>query len=745
MLEQELVALRFRLDALREGQVRPVGLWERALELVQPRLEALSPLADLAALDRELDQVGVHTSADALLLRQLSSSRGRAGELAQGLTRRAEAALREYRDRLHRAERALAMGRPIPGAATLLGDSFRALARAAKVADLFSAPPPRAGALELLPRPPPAASPPPQRAAVAVADFWAERARQNAVDVVQKRRDLDAAHELLLRLGGDADRDRVRQLRMELSDARRRVREAPATRTAEELVQLVRATARQEPRTSYRALRGLYERAVEAGQPELAGTAQRALAELLPGPATLEEAVERPEVVRWLEPAPARQEAGTGDRLAQLAFDLDPERLATFELALGCARYFDVEDALAEEVLVDAGRAHRPAPRRVPYPTQQMTFETTGSLHEVGNFVLSDPRMVVYDLASNRQKVRAYLEEAPAPRPRRLRRTAVRVYVLDASGSMHGARARFRDAIMIAELNNLRLKALRGEPADPVYYSFFNDRPSKLQRVETAEQAAEEIERLFRESPAEGQTQITYALVEAFEQIRAAAGSDPYLSRATVVLVTDGEDRVEMDVLRKAQAPVGGLQIALSFISLGEENRDLKSLVMEQRARGSRAFYHHLYDRELASARTEFDARFRTLLPADMEVTAASLELLAPHLDALEQVARGVAPRGAPRSDVSFDALFPGSPPEQPRVPVPSELAERVRDILEAIGEAAPLAPADARPQESATLLVHLLARYGYSVPQYLAALGGGDAKLAAALDRVRLLCRPFG
>src|SRR5688572_17088794 len=177
MLEQELVSLRFRLDALQAGQVRPIGLWERALELLQ-RVEALSPLADLATLDRELDQVGVHTSADALLLRQLSTPKGRAGALAQGLTRRATAALLEYRDRLQRAERALAMGRPIPGAATLLADSFRALARAAKVADLFSAPPPRASALELLPRPAAAAGRPPERAAVAVADFWAERARQ---------------------------------------------------------------------------------------------------------------------------------------------------------------------------------------------------------------------------------------------------------------------------------------------------------------------------------------------------------------------------------------------------------------------------------------------------------------------------------------------------------------------------------------------------------------------------------------
>src|SRR5512138_1639707 len=132
MLEGSLVQLRFRLDALKAGQVRPMGLVARALELFS-RPEAMAPMPALLALDRELDQVGIHTSADALLLKQLSTSRGRVAELAQGLTRRAQAALEEYRDRLRRAERALASGAPVPGAAAALQDGFRALARAAKV------------------------------------------------------------------------------------------------------------------------------------------------------------------------------------------------------------------------------------------------------------------------------------------------------------------------------------------------------------------------------------------------------------------------------------------------------------------------------------------------------------------------------------------------------------------------------------------------------------------------------------
>src|SRR6185295_10573274 len=283
MLDGSLVQLRFRLDALKAGQVRPVGLWERTVELFS-RPEAMGPMPALQALDRELDQVGIHTSADALLLKQLSTARGRVAALAQGLTRRAEEALAEYQDRLRRAERALAAGTPVPGAAQALQEGFRALARAAKVADLFSAPDPSpgiSGGLQIFTRSG-APVPPSAKAALEVADFWAQRARRNVTDVVQKRRDLDAAHELLLRVGADADRDRVRALRMELSDARQRVREAPPTRSLPELMELVRTQARAQPQQSYRALRGLYERAVEAEEPALADAASRALQALLP-------------------------------------------------------------------------------------------------------------------------------------------------------------------------------------------------------------------------------------------------------------------------------------------------------------------------------------------------------------------------------------------------------------------------------------------------------------------------------
>ncbi|HYO65746.1 MAG TPA: VWA domain-containing protein, partial [Archangium sp.] len=277
---------------------------------------------------------------------------------------------------------------------------------------------------------------------------------------------------------------------------------------------------------------------------------------------------------------------------------------------------------------------------------------------------------------------------------------------------------------------------------------FFNDSPTELSRVDTAVEATRQIEKLFRHSPAEGQTDITLALMAAFDSIRAAHGRDPYLARATVLLITYGEDRVDLELIRRTRAPMDALDIALSFISLGEENPDLKSLVMEQRARGGRAFYHHLSDQEIQWARTEFDSPWRTLLPHDVPVTPEAVEALAPHLQALEALAAGRTLPAAPvASEASFDALFPEidrlSGQKVAETPGP-EVRARVADILDAIVEAAALAPAERRPTEGLFLQQHLLGVYQIPPARYLAALATGGSAVHERLARVRLLCRPF-
>jgi hypothetical protein len=252
-----------------------------------------------------------------------------------------------------------------------------------------------------------------------------------------------------------------------------------------------------------------------------------------------------------------------------------------------------------------------------------------------------------------------------------------------------------------------------------------------------------QIEKLFRHSPAEGQTDITLALMSAFESIRAAQGKDPYLARATVVLVTDGEDAVDLELVRRTRKPFEGLSISLSFISLGEENPDLKSLVIDQREAGSRAFYHHMSDSEIGLAPTEFDSTFRTLLPPEVPPTVGALETLLPHLEALEAIARGRPAPESTRSAGQFDALFTSIPAPTGKAPAAATLT-RLSDILDAVAEAASLAPMDDRPQEAVVLLRHLLGLYGISLTDYGDALNARSDTVKAGLERVRLLCRPY-
>ncbi|MDP3152455.1 MAG: vWA domain-containing protein [Archangium sp.] len=739
--------LKDRLDALREGRPPDLGFLSRA-KMMFLRDDGKVTLDALRALDTELERAGVHTVADARLLRELGSAKGKLGELSVGLRARADASLTEFELALSEAERMAALEVIPADLRSTLELDFRRLGRVVKVAAVFDA---ANVPFEIFNRPRTAERLAPTSARLALAEFFSERAQKQTGDTTQKRRDLDLAYEIVLRMGADAkgDRDRSRRLRLELGAARERVRASPAVRSLDDLIRHVRHAARRDPSTAWRSLRALYERAIEAGDAELAQTASAALLSISEKGA-LAPAVDRAEAMRsigWRD-GPREERLAPGGKkglddqlaseLAKLAFELDDDERKALELAAGCARYFDVEDSLAEEIVEAEIRSTRPVQRRVPYPTQLMTYEPTNSLDQLNHFVLDHPGSLVLDLASGRQMVRAYLEEQPPPRPKKSQKTAVRVYVLDASGSMHGSRARFRDAILVSELNAIRVRAKAGLPFDPLYFSFFNDAPTELVRIDSGDAASRHIDKLFRESPAEGQTDISLALVSAFDSIGRARGEDPYLARATVVLVTDGEDGVELELIRKTRRPYEGLEIALSFISLGEENPDLRSLIVEQRDAGGRAFYHHVSDAEIQLARTDFDSAWRTLLPADVAVTSDALEKLVPHLEALEAIAQGRPVHKSATQESQFDALFP----ETPRAnAVASAQLPRVVDVLEAIAEAVSLAPTEGRRAEAVTLLTHLLQVYGMPLPKYLEWVQVPEVRLQKAVARIRLVC----
>lgn len=762
-----LVTLRERLDRLAADAPSPPRISDRLA-----RLAGLGPSPaprELLELDRGLDRAGVFTLADARLLARLMREGVRAGQAGRGLAERAKRAARELsRVVTHEERRKRLEGLPTLSTVSRLEDLYGRLTRAMKVARVLLEPGVRRTDLfELLPRGR-APSTPPGDARLAVAEFLVGRARASVLDVRKKRRDLDAAHELLLRLGCEADRDRVRALRAEVAAARASPLHEWASPSGDaRLASLVRASEEGRGAEIWRESVALYRDAVTAGDASLAAASRRVLESLSPAvstglPAAIDAERARaflldvgPEgaVAAYLTSAyslpPEAPAPGARDGLAELALDLDSEKWAAFDLSVGAGRFFDVEEATAEDA-PEAEPAAAPAAvlRRVPYPTPLMSLDVARGIEELPGFLVSDPRMILYDLASNRQLARAYLApDCPREAPRRTRRGAVRVYVCDASASMRGERARFRDALLIAELNNLSVREARGLARQPIYYSFFTDHATDVIRVNSSAGALKVVAALFERSPAQGRTDITFALESAYGAIRDARGHDQDLGRATVVLVTDGEDRVDPERLRAAQAPFGEIDITLNFISLGRENRDLKELVLEQREKGRRAFYYHLTDAEIAGIRGDFDCTIRTLLPArhELALTGEDPEVAAA-IDALVALARarsdGRPFEGSPAS--RFEAFFP----EEPRGDgVPSRMPcgpEILPDLLAAVCEAAGLAPAETRADEAVRLLEHLLGVYGVRIPAYLRALPALDGRARESIERIRTMCMPM-
>jgi hypothetical protein len=243
--------------------------------------------------------------------------------------------------------------------------------------------------------------------------------------------------------------------------------------------------------------------------------------------------------------------------------------------------------------------------RAVSHPTQDLTLLPAETLSDLPGAAIEDPRTILLALAQGRLLTRKYRVYDAIPRRRTVMVGEVRIYVLDGSGSMHltrrgcspGARARMRDAILLAELAALRQRCLdpRRTTRVTLFYRFFDDDLGPIVRVSSgveAEAAMADVVGKVRL----GGTDIQAALLASFEQLREARASDPELERAQIVLVTDGDAPVDEDALVAAREAVGDLPIGVSVIALGEENPALRALVARQRAHGERAFYHYIDD-----------------------------------------------------------------------------------------------------------------------------------------------------
>jgi hypothetical protein len=177
----------------------------------------------------------------------------------------------------------------------------------------------------------------------------------------------------------------------------------------------------------------------------------------------------------------------------------------------------------------------------------------------------------------------------------------------------------------------------------------------------------------------EGGTDIQKALLASLEQVEVARELDPELSRAQIVLVTDGESVVDEQAVVAARSALGSLPIGVSVIALGQENAALRGLVARQRARGEPAFYHFLDDSqltEIASGSPEHGVALHLpkAPPRNAIVVARELESeFGPLVEELRTLERERSVAAVVRHDAELQTLRGASGENDARVDLVSE------------------------------------------------------------------------
>ncbi len=278
---------------------------------------------------------------------------------------------------------------------------------------------------------------------------------------------------------------------------------------------------------------------------------------------------------------------------------------ATMAAALAVDGCFDVGGSLSPVRAVDLEERAR----LVSYPTEELVLVPARDIHDLPQAVIDDPRRIFLSLAEGRLLTRKYVLRESVGRPRTKLVGEVRIYLLDGSDSMleggegmsAGARARVRDAILLAELATLqqRLSVHRRSVRVVLFYRYFTKLLWPLVKVDSIESASKSMIEVIR-TPRRGGTNIEGALLSSFELLRKAKEEDPDLARAQIVLVTDGNAIVREDMIQAERERSKDVPLSVSVIALGEENASLRALVARQRQRGERAFYHFIDDRALS-------------------------------------------------------------------------------------------------------------------------------------------------
>jgi hypothetical protein len=462
-------------------------------------------------------------------------------------------------------------------------------------------------------------------------DRLLELARGERAFLARRRSLLEAARQVLLETAAALPLDRNAVEVRRAAIAREIVRidrlEAAGVRPDLALLHQARAAlARGEPQTLHATLVALDDGAADAFDEDVARRTQRALA-IVRGGVDIDEAralgasadrsareVLGDRVISAVQEAHRRARRDLKRDLKRVPpsyvsaatkyFDPGAER-QLFDLAVAVDGAFEVGGTLSPRRVVEI----ETRARRVPWPTQDLMLLPAKGLEDLPRAVISDPRSILLDLATGRLLTRQYVDHERIERVRTRIQSELRVYLLDGSTSMVGARARTRDAILTAELATLleRFDQFGARARVSLLYRYFDSALGPVTRVADAKgvlRAIEDVAATLRV----GGTDIEGALVASLQQIAEAQASDPDLSRAQIVLVTDGAAPVSEARIAAAREALGELAVGVSVIALGEENEALRAMVARQRARGERAFYHFVPDdtlRDLARGRID--------------------------------------------------------------------------------------------------------------------------------------------
>ena len=406
---------------------------------------------------------------------------------------------------------------------------------------------------------------------------------------------------------------------------------------------------------------------------------------------------------------------------------------ATGRMALACDGAFELGGGLSDARFpVDDVRAEE-----VRFPTQSMRLHAAVRVDEIPASILDDPRRVIHQFASGELLTRHYTRAQRVDATRAGSSAEVRLFLLDGSTSMHGARARMRDGVLLAELSALveRLSRPGGRVKQLLYYRFFHTTSEPTRRIKT---------------------------IEAFKSIHAARGDDIALSSAQIVLVSDGEAVFDTDAILDVRGQLG-IPTRLSIIALGKEGRGLRELAVAQQNKGARVFYHHVSDEELEVWEHEQGAAQPAFAPSEEAPAWDAVEALAEthvpsedesleeawfdagfaraDMDAATQARIDASHRDTRAVEARFDHYFPhidtGAPPTA--LDEDAEHVATLRDAFAILEELdAPSATRLARMADAITLLLRILHAQGITPDRYATLRATHEAHLRDALLALR-------